>query len=291
MDDLRERMERLARRMDTAAAPDLEQARRRHTRRRRTSALTLGVALIAIVALLALQIVRTDPTTITPVDDDPKPLGTPMVWPHDDVDARWRSDPEQLLQRFAYLVLSWSDPEIVSSGAPQTYEIRPEVCPPNARCVPGLTLTVERTEGRWSVSSVTHPQLAIEVGLTDPRVALAGGGSVAFDLELPENVSAHVGLVVSNGCREATAFEVGLDSGRSELQLPPEESDDPACDDMGAGYLFAYATDDTTVPVGDPFLEAAGIEYPWITAVPIYLQMEELPPAEMTARATAVLNG
>ena len=40
--------------------------------------------------------------------------------------------------------------------------------------------------------------------------------------------------------------------------------------------------DDTTVPTGDPLLEAAAIEYPWLTVIPIYLQMEE-PDAGSTA--------
>ena len=66
------------------------------------------------------------------------------------------------------------------------------------------------------------------------------------------------------------------------LELPAVTPDDPACDDMGAGYLFAYAMDDTTVPTGNPLLEAAAIEYPWLTVVPIYLQMEE-PDASSTA--------
>ena len=58
MDDLHDRMEDLARRVDTAAAPDLEQVRDRRARRRRTSGLAVGVALAAIVALLAVQMAR-----------------------------------------------------------------------------------------------------------------------------------------------------------------------------------------------------------------------------------------
>jgi hypothetical protein len=42
---------------------------------------------------------------------------------------------------------------------------------------------------------------------------------------------------------------------------------------MGAGYVFAYAQDDTTVPVGDPLLEPAAIEYPWLTIIPLYVEM------------------
>jgi hypothetical protein len=56
--------------------------------------------------------------------------------------------------------------------------------------------------------------------------------------------------------------------------VPELATDDPACSDVGAGYVFAYVTDEITVPVGDPLHEAAPIEYPWLSIVPVYLQME-----------------
>jgi hypothetical protein len=283
MDDLRDRMNRLAQRADTAVAPDLEQVRERHARRRRTSALTLGVALTAIVALLAFQVSRGGGE---PAPSQPAAPGGDAeiltVWPSAETgDEPWRSSPEEVIQRFAYMVLGWSTPQIVAvDGA---YEMRPEVCPDAARCVAPLTLTtVEAAPGLWSVQSVTHPELAIEVGLADPAVALTAGSMVRFDLSLADDRAGHIGMVASNGCREATAFEIGLDSGIHRLELPAYTADDQDCDDMGTGYLFAYAMDDTTVPTGDPLREAAAIEYPWLTVIPIYLEMEE-PDASATA--------
>ncbi len=270
--DLRERMKQLARRVDGAAAPDLVQVRERTTRRRTRSALVVGLCIAIIGTLLAFSVLRTDGPT--PAKEPDRSEGALAVWPQGNDGAEWRTDPEQVLERFGQQILGWSQPDIVRYEA-GTYEMRPVACPPNARCTPSLTLTVEETTaGVWSITSVSHPDLEIEVGLMDPRAALAGGSTVRFDLTVFEGRSAHVGSVGSNGCREATAFEVGLGSGPYDLQLPEATEDDPNCDGLGAGYLFAYATDDTTVPVGDPLLEAAAIEYPWLTVVPLYLVME-----------------
>ena len=111
MDDLHERMEHLARRVDTAAAPDLERVRERHTRRRRTSALVVGVALAAIVALLAVQMLPTEraaacpPASQGPSSGTASPCGrTPTTGAEP-----WRADPGQLLRRFAQTVLGWSN--------------------------------------------------------------------------------------------------------------------------------------------------------------------------------------
>jgi len=285
MDDLHERMEHLSRRVDTAAVPDLERARERHTRRRRTSALVVGVALAAIVALLAVQMIRPAAPSV-PVASDGPSSDTVTVWPDADTgDEPWRSSPERLIERFSYLVLGWSTPDIVEMDG--AYELRPEPCPDAARCVPPLTVTTaEVSTGLWSVRSVSQPDLMIDVPVAAPATALTGGSRIRFDLGLADDRAAHVGMVASNGCREATAFEVGLDAGSHVLELPNVTTDDPACDDLGTGYVFAYAMDDTTVPTGDPLLEAAAIEYPWLTVIPIYLEMEESdgtstsPPAE-----------
>ena len=102
---------------------------------------------------------------------------------------------------------------------------------------------------------------------------LPAGSQVRFDLDLPEDRSAHAGLVASNGCREASGYTVGLAAGTVTLPVPEAGSDEPPCGMVAAGYLFVYTTDDTTVPVGDPLLEAAAIEYPWLTMLPVEVQM------------------
>jgi hypothetical protein len=280
MDDLRDRMERLASRVDAAAAPDLGQVRERHARRRRTSALTVGVGLMVIVALLAIQVTRDGAPAPTPAATGGPSSQTLTIWPAVDTGAtQWRSSPEDVITRFSNVVLGWSTPDIVERQG--IYELRPEDC--MDWCPPPLTvITAEVEPGVWSVRSVSHPDLQIEVGVADPAVALTAGSSVRFDLSLPDDRAGHIGMVASNGCRDATAFEIGLDNGTHRLELPAYTTDDPACDDMGAGYLFAYAMDDTTVPTGDPLREAAAIEYPWLTVIPIHLEMEE-PDATGTA--------
>ena len=134
--------------------------------------------------------------------------------------------------------------------------------------------------GVWSVVGVTSPDLGIDV----PEVAL-DGGTVGFDIRVPGYRSAHVGLIATNGCAEASAYEVALDTGRFDFPVPAPAADDPSCDDIGGGYVFAYATDDTTVPVGDPLLEAAAIEQPWLSIVPVSVVMEADPSGSRPLRS------
>ena len=123
----------------------------------------------------------------------------------------------------------------------------------------------------------------------DPAAGLAGGSDVGFDITVPAAVSAHIGMVAENGCRTATAFEAALSSGAHQLTLPKAKDADPSCGRIGAGYLFAYATDDTTLPTPDPLTEPTAIEFPWITIVPIYLEMETGP--SVTATESTAVGG
>ncbi|MEX0984037.1 MAG: hypothetical protein WD096_03195 [Actinomycetota bacterium] len=274
--DLRERMERLSRRVDGAAAPDLHAVRERHARRRSRSALVVGLGVALIATFLAASVLRPSPRV---------PSGEPTwelperatVWPALDTpsDLAWRQDPERLIDRFVLLVLGWDDPGVYPLGAEGVYAVEPP-CPAGARCVSGLQMSVvqDGSSGAWSVLAVVHPDLQVGLPTDADPSELISGGSVSFDLTLPPSASAHVGLVATNGCRDVSSYEVGLGSGPSGLPVPEPIEDDPACSDIGAGYAFVYVTDDTTEPVGDPFLEAAGIEYPWITAVPVFMTME-----------------
>jgi hypothetical protein len=252
----------------------------------------VGVALAAIVALLAVQMARPG-TPNVPVASQGPSSDTLTVWPDADTGAEsWRADPEQVITRFSQTVLGWSTPDLTlrqlagplgDSEHLAGYDVRPEACPDTARCTPPLSVrTVELEPDLWSIQAITQPDLEVEVGVADPAAALTGGSRIRFDLNLADDRAGHIGMVASNGCREASAYDVGLDAGQHVLELPAVTPDDPACDDMGAGYLFAYAMDDTTVPTGNPLLEAAAIEYPWLTVIPIYLQMEE-PDASSTA--------
>jgi hypothetical protein len=204
------------------------------------------------------------------------------VWPPNGTSGRWQSSPETLIREFAYRVLGWTDPRIRTHGvialgpgddpvASRAYEVTPH-CLDNAVCLdtPPLFVLVADADGAWSVVSVSQPRLSIDVF---PGDTLAAGYRLEFDLDLPANVAAHVGITAESDCWTAHAYEVGLESGPFELAVPV--GDDPSCDDVGTGYVFAYATDDATVPVGDPFLEAAAIEYPWLTVIPIRLQAKD----------------
>jgi hypothetical protein len=89
---------------------------------------------------------------------------------------------------------------------------------------------------------------------------------------LPSDRSVHIGIVVTNGCERLTAFEAGLSSGAAAIAIPEVTVGDD-CSETAVGYAFAYVQDDTTVPVGDPLLEAAAIESPWVTLVPVRVQL------------------
>jgi hypothetical protein len=85
-------------------------------------------------------------------------------------------------------------------------------------------------------------------------------------------------------------FALAIDEGTSELMAPDLRSDDPACGEIGAGYLFVYSMDDTTVPTGDPLLEAAAIEYPWLTMMPVEIQMDAAPASSDEPAPAAIIE-
>jgi hypothetical protein len=291
MDDLRERMERLAGRVDGAAAPDLVEARERVTRRRTRSAMAVGLGVIVVGAVLAASAIQQPATTPAPPANDGSFVlpDVPTIWPPAGTadGAEWRHDPEQVIRRFTQSVLGWSDPGIqnidavilLEPGTPGSYyEVTPEPCGAAARCL-SLTVVVDQDPtAAWGVINVWSEPLNVETPGGD-FVPTLSGGTLAFEMDIPDHRSAHVGIVATNGCRQASSYEIGLDAGTFELEVPASEADDPACSDVGAGYAFAYVTDDTTEPVGDPLLEAAAIEYPWLTVVPIHLVMETSEPS------------
>jgi hypothetical protein len=307
-DELKSRLERLGERApeSTDAIERLRHARDRRNRRRARSALVVGLSVAIAGGLVIVNTIGDGGTEPTPGES---PTGaaawelpaTPYLWPEnwarpgdrellasvqDAVDAgtpavEWRLDPEQVVRRFLATVLAWDDPrvdEIDALAGGRVFVAAPP-CPGNAACErqPSLSLVVDQPGeggdgGVWSVVSVTSEDLQTRSPL-GMSPALLAGSQVGFELALPEGRSAHAGLVASNGCREASGFALALESGTSTLTVPAVEVEDPSCGEVGAGYLFVYAMDDTTVPTGDPLLEAAAIEHPWLTMLPVEVQM------------------
>jgi hypothetical protein len=316
MDELKNDLERLGHRMDQrdVAFERLVHARDRRHRNRRITAGLVAVTVALGSTLTAVAAFRDQPGT-TPVDAGQtwQPPDTLTVWPESpvtglspadvqsavdagDPDLQWRLDPLTVGERFARGILGWVDvdavPAAMQNGISMKVTLVP--CPHSATCRPIGTLDVTLVQpatqgdgGIWSINAVTSRDLWVEVDVMDPEAGLAGGSSWGFDLTVSDAVSAHVGMAAANGCRVATAFDEALSSGKHQLTLPTAKDADPSCGRTGAGYLFAYATDDTTIPSPDPLAEPTAIEFPWITIVPIYLEMETGPSATAT-ESTAV---
>jgi hypothetical protein len=281
-------------------------ARDRRTRRRRRGVLTVVVVVALVGVFVVSGSLRGDGTGSVPGDDDRTGEAwelptTPYLWPENwaraedraaladlqaaadagDPEIAWRLDPEQVVDRFLETVLAWEEPqvEVTDALADGTVFVAAPRCEGNAvDCDRGTLLVVvdqpsRRGEGGvWSVVSVSNDALQVR-GPLGLAPALLAGSQIGFELTLPEGRAAHAGLVASNGCREVSEFALTLESGSSTLRVPEAEADDPSCGPVGAGSLFVYATDGTTVPTGDPLLEAATIEYPWLTIMPVEVHM------------------
>lgn len=310
-EQLRDGLERLAERVTDrpGAFEDLHRARERRNRRQARGALALGLAIAVLGTLTAFVAFRSDAVPVAdggdstpapPAATDPwQPAEALTIWPAnpvsdgDGMSGAWQEDPKNVAVRFVKAVLAWDEPLVRESRAEveapweaRLFEVQP-VCAPEYPCAPDrpLLVVVGQTDGmRWSVISVTSSPLS--VSLRDagdhPQVTLPMGGTLTFDLDLPDGVSAHIGIHARNGCSSTLASRPGLSSGRHVLDVPDAEPMEESCGQIGAGYAFVYVTDDTTVPVGDPLLEAAAIEYPWFTIVPLYVEMIDGPRASAT---------
>jgi hypothetical protein len=308
MTDLHDRLERLADRApDRAdALARLRTARERRDRRRARSALALGLVIVVVGSGVALTALR-GPQTPAPGTETPgvvawSPPDTPYLWPENwartgardeiaavqaradagDESVGWRLDPEEVARRFAEVVLAWDAPDVAVSvmdpadGDVRAYVVSP-VSGPHADLPPIEVSVVQPLRGGdagiWGVYAVTSEPLGIDVPVTSPTTALTAGSAIDLRLSLPDARAGHAGLVASNDCSESAAFAPALTSGAASLEVPPTEDVPESCGAVGAGYAFIYAMDDTTVAVGDPLLEAAAIEYPWLTMLPVYVQM------------------
>jgi hypothetical protein len=303
-DDLKQRLERLADRAGDGPVglEGLRAARSRKARNQRVGAGLLAVVVAVAGTVTAMTAFRDR------VDDPTVPSGaawTPpevlTVWPENpvrgetpesvqaavdagDESLAWRLDPEKVAFHYARSFLAWDDPLVEEQGIGTTtpvYVISP--CGPTVDCTtlgasPTLALTLVQPvtndgHGIWSVTAVRSEPLRIDLQSEDDVPTLAFDSSVPLDAELPDYRSAHAGIVVANGCEEAFEFEANIPASAT-LPVPAAENLDPSCGRVGAGYAFIYAMDDTTEPTGDPLLEAAAIEFPWLTIVPVYVEMQ-----------------
>jgi hypothetical protein len=124
--------------------------------------------------------------------------------------------------------------------------------------------------------------------MADPEVGLMGGSEITFDLTLPADRTAHLGMVAANDCAQIAAAAIGLESGPATLTIPEAGRDDPNCSNIGAGYVYVYAMDDTTEPAeADPISMPAAIELPYLTVVPIFVQTESGETATTTPEPSA----
>ncbi len=313
-EQLRERLASLGDRGgDAPTFEQLRKVRSRRDRARRVSALVVAVMVAVAGTSVAWVATRGGGTGSQPIATPPAEPEIPTIWPEawgrddlaavtaaqaqaDDLVANvlWRIEPDLVVQRFTTRVLGWTDASIrLVEESPGRVIYATDPCGPSTGCdaAEGLTVWLVQParvggDGIWSVQAVVSDRLDVGVEPMDP-VAGLGAGTLEMFLDLPAAVSAHVGIRAWNGCTEASAFDIGLPAGPATLDVPEPGAPTDTCGDLGAGYLFAYATDDTTVPVGDPLLEAAAIEFPWLTVVPVYVVMERGPSATATASPTA----
>ncbi len=303
MTELKQRMDALADRAagEPVGLAGLHEARKRKARRQRLGAglVALGVAVAGTFTAMTAFRDRVDDPTV-PVEQAWAAPEVLTVWPEnpvrgespEDVQAAvdagdeslaWRLDPREVAERFVRMVLAWEGADVQDYDGPALSGSRILILHP--KCAEGVLcvrepLFVELSQpthvgegGIWSIASVSSDPLGVDVEPTDPASPLAFGSAVHVTADIADDTSAHAGIVVANGCEQAFELETSIPSSTS-LVVPAAENLDPSCGRIGAGYVFIYAMDDTTEPTGDPLLEAAAIESPWLTIVPVYAEMQ-----------------
>ncbi|MDP9184676.1 MAG: hypothetical protein M3O29_03290, partial [Actinomycetota bacterium] len=282
----------------------------RRERRRRTSGLVAGVATMAVVVVVASTVVRADPGSGAPLDSQTSTPSAPIVqdvltvWPENalsavsaaqvqqmvdegDPDLQWRLDPERVVERLGQGILGRSMRIVSTTRDGDRLVVEAFPCPPGE--LPSgvscdvfsdgdlLMLTLvqpvaQADGGIWSIASVESKALSILTRSTREN-PLEPGDQVEFHLSFSGATSAHIGIVASNGCRVAGGNDSAVQAGSRSLIVPEVWSSDPSCPSDGVGYVYAYVTDDTTMPSADPINEPTAIEYPWITIEPVYVNM------------------
>src|SRR5262245_55197129 len=191
MPDLRDELGRLADFVgEPGAFDDLERSRQRRERRRRAGGLAAGLAVIAVAALFLATTFDGRPVA-TPQGAAPPdgPAATPTVWPesaiHGDDAARvqaavdagdstlqWRTDPEQVIDRFTQQILGRNFIRVSAAEQPGHLKVFMIPCPEGQNQVdlscggPKAGLQIDLVQpatqgdgGIWSVAAVTSDQL------------------------------------------------------------------------------------------------------------------------------------
>jgi hypothetical protein len=192
--------------------------------------------------------------------------------------------PQQVVERFAERVLGRSIRMLEDVSAQgDAVIVRGWPCPPGEQpgglscdAVQGDPLVFRLIQpatagegGIWSIASINSMPLAVTV-LDDTATGdVAEGDDVTFDIGgLPASTSAHLGIVVANGCNVVHAVDDRMTAGPARLSIPSVGDTDPSCASSPGGYAFVYVTDDTTLPSTDPIEEPTAIESPWISIMP-----------------------
>jgi hypothetical protein len=305
MPDLREDLERLA---DFVGEPrtfvDLERSRRRRERRRRTEGLVVGLAVSVVAALFLVSTFDGQPVVTPQGTADALPTSTPTVWPESvingDAAARvqaavdsgdgtlqWRTDPKEVVFRFARRILGRSVALTNIATEPGQWKASMIPCPAgflqgNASCggpAGGLQIDLVQPEtpgdgGIWSVAAVTSDQLDVSIDAPAGE-PVAEGTDVTFGAPgLDASQTAHFRIVGSNGCNILNAADDLTSNGERTLQVPKLYQASPSCVASAGGYAIAYVTDDATLAPPDPIAEPTAIEPPWITVVPFAIDWD-----------------
>jgi hypothetical protein len=286
-------------------------ARRRRDRRRRIGAGALALVIATGGTFAAVSAIRSGPSTnVTSAGYELSAV--PYLWPENwartdsptpqdvqaEVDAgdnslRWRTDPEEVAVRFGLNVIGWQSVGIrpVSYGPDvpgRVYEVS-EACTEATPCPHDHQQYVwlrqpARTgsDGVWDVAGAWADTLDVGIGhqLNVATDTLVATGELNMDLGVPGDQTVIVGFNARNGCSSFDSVaqqgvDQGLGNGSYSLSLPDRvESGDEGygCGNPAAGYAFAYTVPKLTVPVGDPFREAAGIVA--VTAMPMLLDLQ-----------------
>jgi hypothetical protein len=305
MPDLREDLERLA---DFVGEPrtfvDLERSRRRRERRRRTEGLVAGLAVSAVAALFLISTFDGRPAATPQGTADELPTAAPTVWPENAINGdaaarvqaavdngdgtvQWRTDPNEVVFRFARQILGRSVAITNIATEPGHWKASMTPCPAgflqgDASCggpEKGLQIDLVQPEtqgdgGIWSVAAVTSDQLDVSIDAPAGE-PVAEGTDVTFNVsQLGSSSAAHFRVVGSNGCNVVFAAEPDVTAeGQRTLRVPKLYQAAPSCVASAGGYAIAYVTDNALASP-DPIAEPTALEYPWITVVPFAIDWD-----------------
>ncbi len=309
MDDLHDRLERLAKRIEDRAEPlaQLQRVRARRTRTRRLSAATLALV-VGVAGILGVVRAFDDIGDHTPQRALTwRPPDVLTIWPEGpsrhvtfdptDVQAavdvgttslQWRTDPREVALRFAESVLSWEVRSVSNEAAVMdptddtpVRSFRLSSCPRNAACKLTYIQDVyvvqparEGAGGIWSVGWVRGDDTSPEIA---PGEHLAEHELIRFS-QYPyhREVKKFFGLAWFNGCVAGrTAQRVRDDQPTISLSTLSTSIPAEGCSPVAAGIAFSVRSDEGFVgglDVVDPFAWGAEV----ISVVPFTFDLPTL---------------